>query len=101
MKRSAQDHRGNAGVPTDPALIALPLDFICKDHFRERRICAEIDRLAATADFDRWSGMTVLRFLNEEVRVHIRNEAEDLFPSFCCAAPRRPPSTSCLTASGI
>jgi len=80
MKRSAQDHRGNAGVPTDPALIARPLDFICEDHFRERQFCAEIDRLAATADFDRRSGMTVLRFLNEEVKVHIRDEAEDLFP---------------------
>ena len=71
---------GQRGGPTDPALIARPLDFICEDHLRERQICAEIDRLAATADFDQWSGMTVLRFLNEEVRVHIRDEAEDLFP---------------------
>jgi hemerythrin-like domain-containing protein len=80
MKRSGQDHRGSGQLPTDPGLLARPLDFICEDHFRERQICAEIERLAAAASFDRASGMAVLRFLNEEVGVHLRDEAEDLFP---------------------
>ena len=29
---------------------------------------------------DRQAALTVLRFLNEELNVHLRDEAEDLFP---------------------
>lgn len=80
MKRPEPVHRGSGQSPTDPGLLARPLDFISADHLRERQICAEIDRLAATARFDRRAAMAVLRFLNEELGVHVRDEAEDLFP---------------------
>ena len=47
---------------------------------RERQICATIDTLALTEVFDRPAAMRVLRFLNEELNVHLRDETEDLFP---------------------
>lgn len=72
--------RGSGLSPTDVGLLAAPLDFISEDHLRERQICAMIDRLATGASLDRQAAMTVLRFLNEELNVHIRDEAEDLFP---------------------
>lgn len=72
--------RGSGDTPTDPRLLADPLVFISDDHLRERQICAMIDRVATVPAFDRQAGLTVLRFLNEELNVHMRDEAEDLFP---------------------
>jgi iron-sulfur cluster repair protein YtfE (RIC family) len=72
--------RGSGDKPTNPSLLARPLDFISEDHLRERQICAVIDSLAMAETFDRQSALSVLRFLNEELNVHLRDEAEDLFP---------------------
>jgi hemerythrin-like domain-containing protein len=72
--------RGIGDKPTHPSLLANPLDFISEDHLRERQICAIIDGLAMTASLDRQAATRVLRFLNEELTVHLRDEAEDLFP---------------------
>jgi iron-sulfur cluster repair protein YtfE (RIC family) len=80
MKQSEPVRRGSGDAPTHPGLIGRPLDFISEDHLRERQICAVIDWLAATAVLDRQATLTVLRFLNEELNVHLRDEAEDLFP---------------------
>lgn len=84
MKRSGSGpgsaQRGSGQSPTDPGLLARPLDFICEDNLRERLICAEIDGLVASAVFSRPAGVAILRFLNEELGVHLRDEAEDLFP---------------------
>ena len=72
--------RGSGDAPTPPSLLGRPLDFISEDHLRERQICAVIDAIALAAHLDRPSALTVLRFLNEELNVHLRDEAEDLFP---------------------
>ena len=80
MKQAEPARRGSGHCPTDPNLLGRPLDFISEDHLRERQICAIIDELATAASFDRQAGLTVLRFLNEELNVHMRDEAEDLFP---------------------
>ena len=72
--------RGSGDKPTSPSLLANPLDFISEDHLRERQICAVIDGLASADALDRQAATTVLRFLNEELNVHLRDEAEDLFP---------------------
>lgn len=72
--------RGSGEKPTSLGLLADPLDFISEDHLRERQICAVIDRLATADALDRREVTTVLRFLNEELNVHLRDEAEDLFP---------------------
>ncbi|PKP75886.1 MAG: hemerythrin [Alphaproteobacteria bacterium HGW-Alphaproteobacteria-6] len=72
--------RGSGETPTSPSLLANPLDFISEDHLRERQICTVIDGLATADALNRRSATAVLRFLNEELSVHLRDEAEDLFP---------------------
>ncbi|MDM7930650.1 hemerythrin domain-containing protein [Tabrizicola sp.] len=61
-------------------MAANPLDVISEDHLRERQICAAIDGLAMAAFPDRQAAQTVLRFLDGELNVHLRDEVEDLFP---------------------
>lgn len=80
MQPSEPVLRGSGDRPTSPSLLAKPLDFISEDHLRERQICAVIDGLATADVLDRQAATTVLRFLNEELNVHLRDEAEDLFP---------------------
>jgi hemerythrin-like domain-containing protein len=92
MKRAEPTRRGSGDAPTHPGLLGRPLDFISEDHLRERQICALIDALALTAQLDRASALTVLRFLNEELNVHLRDEAEDLFPLLA----RRCPAEDCI-----
>jgi len=80
MKLPEPTRRGSGLFPTDLALLGKPLDFISEDHLRERQVCAVIDALAGSAAFERQAALTVLRFVNEELNVHMRDEAEDLFP---------------------
>ena len=87
MKPSEPAQRGSGLNPTDTALIANPLEFISVDHLRERQICVVIDGLATAASFDRHAALVVLRFLNEELNVHMRDEAEDLFPLLARRCP--------------
>ena len=80
MTQSHPGRRGSGDAPTCPSLLADPLEFISEDHLRERQVCAEIEALAEATSPDRQSALSVLRFLNEELNVHLRDEAEDLFP---------------------
>lgn len=92
MKRAEPVRRGSGDAPTHPGLLGQPLDFISEDHLRERQICAVIDAIALAAHLDRTSALTVLRFLNEELNVHLRDEAEDLFPLLA----KRCPAEDCI-----
>jgi hemerythrin-like domain-containing protein len=87
MQPSEPARRGSGQNPTDIALIANPLEFISVDHLRARQICVVIDGLATAASFDRHAALVVLRFLNEELNVHMRDEAEDLFPLLARRCP--------------
>lgn len=80
MKHSDPTRHGGSDTPTSPSPPANPLDIISEDHAYARRICAVIDALAAAAWLDRQAAFSVLRFLNEEMNLHLRDEAEDLFP---------------------
>ncbi|MCU0829643.1 MAG: hemerythrin domain-containing protein [Tabrizicola sp.] len=80
MQRAEPLRRGGGDAPTHPGLLGRPLDFIGEDHLRERQICAVIDAVAQAERLDRQATLTVLRFLNEELNVHLRDEAETLFP---------------------
>ncbi|MFX0541897.1 hemerythrin domain-containing protein [Roseovarius sp. S4756] len=80
MKQSEPTPREGGLPPSDHALLLSPLDFISEDHLRERQICAVIDGLAGGARIERQAALTVLRFVNEELNMHMRDEAEDLFP---------------------
>lgn len=80
MKPSEARQRGSGDKPTSPHLLVNPLVFISEDHMRERQICVVIDGLAMADTLDRQAASCVLRFLNEELGVHLRDEVEDLFP---------------------
>lgn len=90
--QSHQMRRGDGLSPTDVALLATPLEFLCEDHLRERQVCRVIDSLAASGSFDPGAARNVLRFLNEELNLHMRDDAEDLFPLL---------SRRCTTEDGI
>ncbi len=78
--QSHQMRHSDGLSPTDVTLLATPLEFLCEDHMRERQICSVIDSLATSKSFDPAAARTVLRFVNEELNVHMRDDAEDLFP---------------------
>ena len=88
MQASVPVQRGSGDQPTNLRLLTSPLDFISEDHLRERQICAVIDALATADLLGRQAATTVLRFLNEELNVHLRDEMDDLFPLLVrrCAA---------------
>ncbi len=78
---------GDGQSPTDPALLASPLEFFSEDHLRERQICCVIDGLALSPTFDPAAARAVLRFVNEELNLHMRDEAEGLFPLLARRCP--------------
>lgn len=86
-QRIQQVRRGDGQSPTDPSLLTTPLEFLCEDHMRERQVCSLIDSLAASLSFDQSAARTVLRFVNEELNLHMRDEAEDLFPLLARRCP--------------
>ncbi|MCA0270930.1 MAG: hemerythrin domain-containing protein [Proteobacteria bacterium] len=85
--RAQQVRRGDGLSPTDASLLATPLDFLSEDHLRERQVCSLIDRLALSGPFDPSAARTVLRFVNEELNLHMRDDAEDLFPMLARRCP--------------
>lgn len=85
--RTQQLRRGDGLSPTDPLLLLAPLEFLSADHMRERQVCSVIERLALSGTFDPSAAQAVLRFVNEELNVHMRDEAEDLFPILARRCP--------------
>ncbi|SER93189.1 Hemerythrin HHE cation binding domain-containing protein [Tranquillimonas rosea] len=71
---------GRGDQKPSPELFANPLDWIGAEHLHERNICDLIDGLSVAEALDQQSVLSVLRFLNEDLTVHLRDEAEDLFP---------------------
>lgn len=78
--RGAGHQRGDILGPTDPRLLGNPLDFIAEDHLRERQVCADMDRLAATVPPEPELLDDILNFLTEELPMHLADEEQDLFP---------------------
>ncbi len=66
--------------PIDSRLLRMPLDVIAETHLREREICARVDRLALADKADPEDLRHVLRFLREDLPLHMQDEEEDLFP---------------------
>ena len=85
--RTQQVRRGDGLSPTDPSLLATPLEFLCEDHMRELQVCSVIDSLAVSMSFNHSAAKTVLLFVNEELNLHMRDEAEDLFPLLARRCP--------------
>jgi hemerythrin-like domain-containing protein len=78
--QSHQMRRGDGLTPTDATLLATPLEFLCQDHLRERQVCSLLDSLATSMSFDQPAARNVLRFVTEELTVHMQDDVEDLFP---------------------
>ena len=59
-----------------------PIEFLFKEHDRQRVICAALERLAhdCTADRAPENAALVLGYLEHEMPLHIADEEEDLFP---------------------
>lgn len=76
----SQTRRGDCLDPNDLGRFENPLDFIAEDHFREREICASLDRAAETGAFAPVELDRVFCFLSEELPLHLQDEEEDLFP---------------------
>ncbi|SIT02091.1 Hemerythrin HHE cation binding domain-containing protein [Roseivivax lentus] len=71
---------GQGLSPTHPALLAQPLDYLHEEHLRERRICVELDALAATGAPDADIVAGILAYLRDELPLHLEDEEDDLFP---------------------
>lgn len=57
-----------------------PLDFFAEVHMRERKVCAIIDRIAASRHPESSDREQVISFLNTQLLQHIADEEVDLFP---------------------
>ncbi len=78
--RLRDDRKGSRLSPDDPQLHGNPIDFIAELHLREREICALIDRVATSEAADGEVIARILKFLLEELPVHLQDEEEGLFP---------------------
>lgn len=72
-----------APIPaSDPRLLAAPLDFLEAEHYRQRVVLDHLDALAdgveASAAPEIVAG--VLRYLREDMGLHVADEERDLFP---------------------
>jgi hemerythrin-like domain-containing protein len=68
--------------PTDPRLLAEPLDFLEAEHYRQRAALAHLERVRAEASPERRASLArlVLDFVINDVAAHVADEEGDLFP---------------------
>ena len=66
------------GLPT--SLLQQPLDYISADHSRQRLVCAALMRFAEAGRVDCDDAKAAVTFLSRDLRLHHRDEDEDLFP---------------------
>ncbi len=74
--------RPPADAPHRPEVFRHPIEFFLAEHDRQRVVCAALERLAndtAAADA-RDNAAFVLNHLENDLRLHVADEEEDLFP---------------------
>jgi hemerythrin-like domain-containing protein len=78
---SARPPRLTPIPPADPRLLAAPLDFLEAEHYRQRVV---LDHLDALVDGSEAAAPEivggVLRYLREDLPLHVADEERDLFP---------------------
>jgi hemerythrin-like domain-containing protein len=79
-KQTEWPPRNATGATGNDGPVKNPLDFITEDHMRERKVCAFIDRLAATLPVGPEERNMMVAFLNEQLPQHLADEEIDLFP---------------------
>lgn len=65
-------------IPRD--LMREPLDWLFAEHFRQRQLCREMERLAHEPGFLGDLTAEVVDFLRHDLALHVLDEEEDLFP---------------------
>ena len=79
-----QEKRASALSPLEPMspsdLLRSPLDFLFAEHSRQRVTCGILDEIAEDETIDTEKVGAVLDFLTDSLRLHVRDEDEDLFP---------------------
>lgn len=67
--------------PVPPELLAEPLEYIFADHFRQRVLCAELRRFAATGRVPAATAREMSDFMRHDRVLHHQDEELDLFPA--------------------
>jgi hemerythrin-like domain-containing protein len=61
-------------------LLADPIEYICEDHFRQRRVCRALRMLAAGQVIPGAVAEQIAKAMQHDLALHHRDEDEDLFP---------------------
>jgi hemerythrin-like domain-containing protein len=62
------------------ALLADPLDWFFAEHYRHRQACSLMEHVAQAAVFDETAIRRLIRFIQDDLPLHLIDEDEDLFP---------------------
>jgi hemerythrin-like domain-containing protein len=65
-------------IPED--LLTSPLDYILAEHFRQRLVCNLLEQVIVETPPNPDMAAELLRFLDEDLALHVADEEEDLFP---------------------
>lgn len=63
-----------------PELVHEPLNWLFAEHYRHRQLCKIIEHIARSEAFDADRIVAALRFLRQDMPLHVLDEEEDLFP---------------------
>jgi hemerythrin-like domain-containing protein len=66
--------------PPRTHLLRHPLDYVFADHFRQRVLCSVLDQIFDADILDPELTHAVYRFLKDDLKYHIADEEENLFP---------------------
>lgn len=61
-------------------LLRHPLEYIFADHFRQRILCSMLDKIFDAQVYDPILTQAIHRFLKDDLKYHILDEEENLFP---------------------
>jgi len=67
-------------TPPEASQLLSPLDFLFAEHFRQRILCAMLDKIAEDGIGDDAEAAAMVGFLASDFGAHVLDEEEDLFP---------------------
>lgn len=73
-------NRSDIGELVDIRSVRDPLEFLAAEHFRQRKICADLDTLALPGGGDIAMAKMVLTHIVNAMPMHMLDEEDDLFP---------------------
>ena len=67
--------------PVSEARLSDPLEYLLAEHRRQRHLCDILRRIAEAGSASASECIVVARYLDHEIKLHHRDETEDLFPA--------------------